>query len=532
MAEQGHAEAEKQTVPERAEHARESAGEELGTTPQHAAPIFQGGRIDPGRLTSANILALQRTVGNTVVNQLLRRAAPARSAVTDTRPIPLQRDFVPAVQRDDDTDSATATAPDTTTDSADTAAPDTATDSASTPVPDSTPAPDTATPTGTTDAASMGNPVAPAAPGTSQHPFLTQGSSGPAVEELQQKLNAAGVAPALTVDGIYGPLTAAGVRGFQQNWNAAHADQAILVDGIAGPQTWGAIDSMNLPSTVGRVEKTWNEVVQGHTYGMTSKYTWNIHDADITVTVNLHFTGVLAPVPGWLDAIRAMWNRFDIVNVDTDDRLTLIFNPQSVGGGADNNVDVKPGNQRSDAGTWYAGDPDSNGTACHEFGHMVGLEDEYQRGHADYTRVVGEEPPTGNATGDAPAAQVATELHTALVIPAVNDRIDRSLAVISGHSIQQGAFAQSIGAAYQTAFGVDIVQDIDARLPEADPRNPSSDPQYVAANAFTFSTGGLMGQSDDASLPHHDHPIEPRHVREFTAAVQAAKGGNWEARER
>ena len=56
MAEQGHAEAEKRAVPERAEAARESAGEELGTAPLHAvSPSFQGGRLDPGRLTSANI---------------------------------------------------------------------------------------------------------------------------------------------------------------------------------------------------------------------------------------------------------------------------------------------------------------------------------------------------------------------------------------------------------------------------------------------------------------------------------------------
>jgi peptidoglycan hydrolase-like protein with peptidoglycan-binding domain len=471
MAEAGQAEAARQTPPDRVERAPDRIGDEQGALPQRAAAtIFQGGRVDPSRLTSAGILALQRTAGNTAVNQLLRQ---------------VQREAISSVQRDDDDDTATATDVTDTTDSSAT--------------------PDTADATDTTDA---GNPVAPPNAGTSIHPLLNQGTSGPAVEELQQKLNASGVAPQLEVDGQYGPLTGAGVRQFQQDWNTNHADQPILVDGIAGPQTWGAIDTMNLPSTVGRIEKTWSEVVQGHTYGMTSKYTWNIHDTDITVTVNLGFTGVLAPVPGWLDAIRAMWNRFDIVNVDTGDSLDLIFDPHSVsGGGADNNVEVKPGNQRSDAGTWYAGDPDSNGTACHEFGHMIGLE-------------------------DAPAADIATQLNTALLVPAVNDRIDQSLGVISTHSIQQGQFAQAIAASYQTAFGIDVVQDIDARLPEADPRNPSSDPQYVAANAFTFSTGGLMGQGDDASLPHHEHPIEPRHVREFTAAVQSAKGGNWEARER
>jgi hypothetical protein len=523
MVEPGHADAEKHATSERAERVRESASEDLAALPQRAmAPIFQGGRIDPGRLTPAAVLALQRTVGNAAVNQLLHGPA-VRSGASTSLAMRARGEIEPGAgptdSQENEAESSVQRRGDT--DLLNPEDSDGVTDAASTP----------ASP-GTTDAASTGNPVAPADPGTSQHPLLTQGSSGPAVEELQQKLNAAGASPELAADGQYGPITAAGVNAFQQNWNATHGDQPILVDGIAGPQTWGALDSMNLPSTVGRVERAWTEVVQGHTYGMTSNYTWRIHDFDLTVTVRLGFTGLLAPVPGWLDAIRNMWNRFDIVNADTGDRLALTFDPQSVSGAADNNVAVKPGNQRSDAGTWYAGDPDSNETACHEFGHMIGLEDEYQRGHADYTRVVGEEPPTGAATGDAPAAQVATELHTALVTPAVNDRIDQSLAVISSHSVQQGAFAQSIAASYQTAFGVEIVQDIDARLPEQDPRNPSSDPQYTAANSFTFSTGGLMGQSDDASLPHHEHPIEPRHVREFTAAVQAARGGNWEARQR
>jgi len=472
----------------------EPAGKQKAQAPREEQKSALAAQSNP---LAERVLHLQRTAGNTAVNQLLRHfAAHTDGAVLDAPGLletnqSLQGVSLGAVQRDD----ATAPAADT-------------------------------------DTASNGNPVAPTDPGASQHPFLREGSTGPGVEELQQKLNASGVSPELEVDGIYGPLTAAGVTQFQQNWNAAHPDQIILVDGITGPQTWGVIDTMDLPSTVGRVERPWSEVVQGHTYGLTSRYTWRIHDADITVTVRLGFTGLLDPVPGWLDAIRAMWNRFDIVNVDTGETLPLIFDPESVTGAADNNVAVKPGNQRSDAGTWYADDPDANGTACHEFGHMIGLEDEYQRGHADYTRVVGEEPDPGQTTGDDTPDQIATDLNTALLTPAVNDRIDQSLAVISGHSLKQGDFAASIATSYQTSFGVDIVQDIDARLPESDPRNPSSDPQYIATNPFTFSTGGLMGQNDDQTLPHHEHPIEPRHVREFTAAVQAAKGGNWEARER
>jgi peptidoglycan hydrolase-like protein with peptidoglycan-binding domain len=70
-----------------------------------------------------------------------------------------------------------------------------------------------------------------------QPPTLTQGARGPVVEKLQITLNTGrggfvpDSEPVLTVDGDYGPMTAAVVRGAQQ-----HA--GIPVDGQVGLQTW------------------------------------------------------------------------------------------------------------------------------------------------------------------------------------------------------------------------------------------------------------------------------------------------------
>lgn len=70
-----------------------------------------------------------------------------------------------------------------------------------------------------------------------QPPTLTQGARGPVVEKLQFVLNEGrgGFVPAsepvLALDGDYGPMTAAVVRGAQQ-----HA--GIPVDGQVGLQTW------------------------------------------------------------------------------------------------------------------------------------------------------------------------------------------------------------------------------------------------------------------------------------------------------
>ncbi len=63
--------------------------------------------------------------------------------------------------------------------------------------------------------------------------WLRGGSSGPAVEDLQRRLKAAGFDPGPT-DGQFGPKTRAAVIAFQQA-------KGLMVDGIVGPQTQGAL---------------------------------------------------------------------------------------------------------------------------------------------------------------------------------------------------------------------------------------------------------------------------------------------------
>lgn len=70
-----------------------------------------------------------------------------------------------------------------------------------------------------------------------QPPTLAEGSEGSVVRKLQTALNegrgtfAPSSDPVLAVDGIYGPLTAAAVKGAQKKGGLA-------VDGIVGLQTW------------------------------------------------------------------------------------------------------------------------------------------------------------------------------------------------------------------------------------------------------------------------------------------------------
>ncbi len=368
---------------------------------------------------------------------------------------------------------------------------------------------------------SAADALAPTDPGQSDHPVVRVGSHGPAVEELQQKLNGNGAT--LNPDGVFGPATQAAVRAFQ-------TANGLSADGVVGLNTWHTLDATGAGSTIGRIERPWHETVGGQRYGMTSKYTWRITDTAITVTVNLHFTGAdLSPVPGFLDAIRATWNRFNIVKPDTGDSLDLIFNPQSVTSGGDNTVAVKqspPGTVgRSNSAEWFADDPDVGQTASHEFGHMIGLEDEYQRTHRDYSRVIGNEPETGADTGDAPAADVANEMHTALNLP-LAQRVAACTQVIQNHSLQQGEFAEQIMVAYRANFGGnELVDDIVALIPDDD--------EFDIVDPFSHSSGTLMGDPSRHGTPaDHAHPVQPRHVRQFVDFVTKARSGTWQAQER
>jgi len=74
----------------------------------------------------------------------------------------------------------------------------------------------------------------PLPPAGIHHPVLHVGNVGPAVMELQRKLNGA-ANQHLALDGNFGPRTQGAVEAFQRFFH-------LTVDGIAGPQTWGLLD--------------------------------------------------------------------------------------------------------------------------------------------------------------------------------------------------------------------------------------------------------------------------------------------------
>ena len=398
---------------------------------------------------------------------------------------------------------------------------------------------------------------------SSLHPIVGPGNitTGPAVQEMQQKLNGflsskgrafmtAHAVKLLADDGTWGPKSQAVLQVFQAE------PPAVALTGVCDVATWTKLDAFH--GTVGYETRTWHETVGGHRYGMTSVYSWHLSPSTIKVTIGINFQppgpGLpmpAVPVASWFSDVRGTWNRFKAVKTADPTKSVLIaFNPVQSTDAAARTVAVMPGQGRSDAGHWFAADANIAQTVAHEFGHMIGLRDEYQQSAADYRSTVGYETPVGATAGPAgkTPAQVAQQVQNAMV---ARSNVAATNAVAG---MQQGAFAQQVIAAYRALPSVNVPAQ--ARVPAAPPNRG-----IAASNAFATTPNDLVGDldkgltnNDGGSIPlskyqtievltydsgaimgdpsrqpdQHEHGAQPRHVREFAEIVQQVKGGTWE----
>jgi hypothetical protein len=246
-----------------------------------------------------------------------------------------------------------------------------------------------------------------------------------AIKELQNKLIVAlggrkksGI---WQQDGDFGPATERAVKRFQKA-------EKLAETGKADYDTWAKLDEKGAVGVShGRVSYAYEETLVGSTpgtYGMHASYGWAEKEKKLEVTVNIKFTNLPGEAGNISKWVQNLWNIFKIsYKKDKDGQkkrtkdtsLDLEF-VVGTGGGKKGPV-VHPDNQvllwrgdhpnwknrnagwpavdkktRSDGGNWWLDDPGVQTMVGHEFGHLIGLEDEYARSHADITRITGNTP--------------------------------------------------------------------------------------------------------------------------------------------
>ena len=319
-------------------------------------------------------------------------------------------------------------------------------------------------------------------PAAGTHAVVKAGDKGVAVKELQQRVNnsatmadAARLARAtakdkLRVDGSFGPKTDAALKQFQ-------SDAKLGTTGIADQATWAKLEVAGF-ATQGHVEFDWREEVEGVTnVGGRANYDWRLSKSALTISVGINFVPKSKNVSGriseWLQDIHSIWSTFKAVN-QTDPKKTVNLDFEAKRGGAAATVTVRQfdpslakadrANSRSDAANWYTIDT-RRGLAPHEYGHLLGLADEYNRDEGQYRAVTGEEPAVGDTAGvPAVAKTLATSIKAELpltdalakpIAPAEDKRWGAKLATVvnGGLAEKQGGFSRLVRQEYEKEIG-------------------------------------------------------------------------------
>lgn len=382
-----------------------------------------------------------------------------------------------------------------------------------------------------------------------KHPYVSFGSTGNGVKELQQRLNNwrlsnfVGVKPpfkALNVDGIFGFFTSSAVKKYQKALN-------IKATGNVGALTWSELDKVDGGITSGSQSFYSTEVVEGASAGGTSAFDWDFKNNKMIITVGIKFTGLSGHpmVNTWMEDIKSVWNNYKAVEDGAlaPREFEIEFNPKK-SSSAKHAVKVgkptkKNPNPRSDTDNWYVND-NRRGLAPHEFGHLVGLDDEYNRPEEAYVNTTGLEPAIAKTRADdgTSSTAVADEIN-GILTGNPTKTTDQKLGMVADkldqHGISTGAFARLVQKRYGDKYGFNGAPDIAQYFYQFNNNDWTSN-LTRATEPFTVSNGSLMGEmtsnlargQDLKTVAEHEHPVQPRHVQSFASLLSLVyPGSKW-----
>jgi len=298
-----------------------------------------------------------------------------------------------------------------------------------------------------------------------------------------------------------------------------------LRDDLSGDELGRALELIGRADTGTVRSREREQLVEGIDATVQGEFNYALTDDRLEIRVPVHF----APPPGtklstWNSQIDSVWNQFAIAA--PGGRRVAIHMTLVDEADAARRVEVVPNqvanqvgpNDRADAGHFY--ETMSADTAPHEFGHLLGLADEYQRTAADIQVVTGEQARTGasNTSAGLTAEDIAREINRAIAepVPAKRTRLVtnalRGAGLIDLGVPQQGDFAQAVLRAYDAAYGGSGGTGLIATL-RTMPDN------WTATSVFSFASGTLMGVGGAYGLQPHEHPVMPRHLQVFRSIV-------------
>lgn len=313
-----------------------------------------------------------------------------------------------------------------------------------------------------------------------------------------------------------------------------------FMDDLSGDDLRRALDLVGIKDAGTFENSIRQDMTEGYVTAGTGKFEWMLEPEQLRVEVPVHFKpddGVSVPLADWNAKVHDKWDQFAAVEPGGQ-KIPINIAMRSDAGGdhevaVHRNTDPKPENwwkDRADAGNWYLKMKDS--TVPHEFGHLVGLPDEYQRTAKDFKEIVGTPPGgRGNESGRT-SDEIAADIHGALYLDDEAQRAPSATAILDQAGLvkngvpQQGDFAQAVKTAYDAkyagTFSKNLVEAMRDKLPKGS--------KWTIQTVFSFASKSIMGDPEGlgggkAAADEHDHAVEPRHMRHFLDIVKKAYPG-------